>query len=74
MKIGRWLAVIAIVTICVMVFVQGGIADAASSTTRHADRHGSPAPRHAQAFGTASSMPWQIVDLRFPSTTPTSTL
>jgi hypothetical protein len=73
MRIGRWFVVIAIVTVCVMVFVQGGIADAASSTTRQAGRHGGPASRHAQGFGTTSTVPWQIVDLRFAATTPTTT-
>jgi hypothetical protein len=74
LRIGRWFAVIAIATVCVMVFVQGGIADAASSTTQHAARHASPAPHHARAFGTTSTVPPQIVDLRFAPSTPTNAL
>ena len=73
MRIRRWLAVIAIATACVMVFVQGGVADAASSTTRQAHRT-APAPHHARAFGTASTVPLQIVDLRFPSTVTATAL
>jgi hypothetical protein len=72
MRIGRWFAVIAIATVCVMVFVQGGIADAASSTTQHALRHAGPAPQHARAFGTTSTVPLQIVDLRFAPGAPTA--
>ena len=71
MKIGRWFAVIAIATVCVMVVVQGGVADAATSMTRHAARQSSPAPRHpGQAFGTTSTVPLQIVDVRFAPGVP----
>jgi hypothetical protein len=72
MRIGRWFAVIAIATVCAMVYVQGGIADAASGTTQHAVRHASPAPHHGRAFGTTSTVPLQIVDLRFAASTPTA--
>jgi hypothetical protein len=66
MKIGRWFACIAIATVCVLVFVQGGVADAASSTTAHVAHHASPAPPHrAQTFGSTSTVPLQIIDTRF---------
>jgi hypothetical protein len=71
MRIGRLFAVIAIATVCVMVFVQGGVAHAATSVTRHAARPSSPAPRHhGQAFGTTSTAPLQIVDVRFAPGVP----
>jgi hypothetical protein len=69
MKIGRWFAVIAIATVCVMVFVQGGVADAASSATRHVVGHAAPAPAQHRAdattFGTTSTVPLQIIDTRY---------
>jgi hypothetical protein len=75
MKIRRWITAIAIATVCVLLFLQGGVADAASSTTRHATHHGAMAPRHhVDAGGTASSVPWQIVDTRFGTTASGSTL
>jgi hypothetical protein len=75
MKIGRWFALIAIATVCVLVFVQGGVADAATSATRHDAHHASPAPRHtARTFGTTSTVPLQIIDTRFAAgATATST-
>ena len=74
MRIRRWLTAIAIATVCVLVFVQGGVADAASSTAQHAARHAAPAPAHQHGgpLGTASSVPLQIVDLRSPSVTTTA--
>jgi hypothetical protein len=73
MRIGRWLAVIAIATVCAMLFVQGGVADAASSTTQHTARRATPVPHHAYAFGTTSTVPLRVVDLRFAAGTTTTT-
>ena len=74
MRIRRWFAVIAIATVCVMVFVQGGVADAASGTVRHRAHPAAPAPHHAGAFGVTSTVPLQIVDLRFSPSVTTSAL
>jgi hypothetical protein len=75
MKVRRWITAIAIATVCVLLFLQGGIADAASSATRRAPTHHGPgAPRHHEAaVGTAAGVPWQAVDTRFGATASGST-
>jgi hypothetical protein len=74
MRVRRWITVIAVATVCVLLFLQGGIADAASSTTRHATNHGTGVPRrHEAAVGTAAGVPWQAVETRFGATASGST-